>query len=61
MTYKELQDKLNTMSKKQLGMDVTVYIREEDEYFPLVTDYPVCESDEDENDVLDHNHPYLVI
>lgn len=59
MTYHELAQALSKLTPEQLNQDVTVYIREQDEFCPLVKDYPVCESEV--SDVLDKGHKYLVI
>lgn len=61
MTYRELLAQLNTMSDTQLDSDVTVYASEVGEFYPLVNDYPLVYSDGTDNDVLDDNHPYVVI
>ena len=60
MTYRELAEYINNLDQTQLDSDVTVYVSGVNEYYGLVGDYPVTESTED-CDVLDPNHPYLVI
>jgi hypothetical protein len=59
MTYAELLQELQKLTPEQLNQDVTVFISEQDEYYPLKGDYPFPESDCD--DVLDNGHRYLVI
>ena len=61
MTYRELIDMLKDLTPEQLEQTDTVYVSGEDEYYPLVDDYPCCVADESVNDVLDDGHPYLVI
>lgn len=60
MTWEDLKDMIKEFTEEQLKQTVTVYIRETDEYWPLVDDYPLVESD-DTCDVLDPNHWYMVI
>ena len=59
MTYEELKNALNNFTEEQLQQDVTIFVSEADEYYSLVGDYPLCESEA--NDVLDAGHKYLVI
>ena len=59
MTYAELALEINNMTLEQLNSDVTVYVQGTDEYYGVVKDYPFVASEAD--DVLDENHPYLVI
>ena len=59
MKYRDLLTELQLLSEEQLNQDVTVYVSEQDEYYPLVPDYPVAVSETD--DVLDSDHFYLVI
>ena len=58
MKYRDLLIELQLLSPEQLNQDVTVLVREQDEYYPLVPDYPWLFA---ESDVLDQDHPYLVI
>lgn len=59
MKYRELKAQLEKFTEEQLDQDVTVYVSGEGEYFGLVQDFPICESEAD--DVLDAGHKYLVI
>lgn len=52
MKYRELKEKLNSLSEEQFEMDVTVY--KGDEYFALNSFHI-----ESEDDVLDAGHPVL--
>jgi hypothetical protein len=61
MTYRELMEYLSGLDSSQLDCDVTAYVAETGEYYPLATDCPVAETDPDFSDVLDPNHPYLRI
>ena len=58
MTYRELAQQLETMNETQLNSDVTIYVL--DEYYSVVDDYPLMYADSS-IDVLDQDHPYLVI
>ena len=59
MTYSELAELISNMNDDQKSQSVTVYVSGVDEYYGLVGDYPLVESES--NDVLDQGHPYLVI
>ena len=59
MTYHELAMYINTLTEEQMNMDVTVYLSGIDEYYGLDDNTPVYQAPE--YDVLDQNHPYLVI
>ena len=57
MTWIELQHKIEAMTAYQKETDVTIYVEVEDEWFPAH-----CLSiTTDKQDVLDPDHPYLVI
>ena len=59
MTYRELAELiLEEFNDDQLDMDVTVYDQEQDEFYPLAETPWAITSDED---VLDPDHPYLII
>lgn len=60
LTYKELLIEISKMTPEQQNSNVTVFVTGENEYYTLA-DYPLVFSDPDVNDVLDANHPYLVI
>ena len=58
MTYLQLLQRIQLMPAERLHDTVTVYDPYEDEYIAVIgTD--VC--DEADNDVLDHNHLYLIL
>jgi hypothetical protein len=57
ITYRQLQDTIQNMTEEQKNCDVTVFDAEVDEYHPLGK---IGFSD-DGCDVLDKNHPVLVI
>jgi hypothetical protein len=59
MTYRELAEYISNLTDEQKDSEVTVYVSGEPEYYSLVRDYPVGESES--WDVLSENHPYLVI
>lgn len=54
MTYQELLDYLQSLSEEQKQMDVTVYSQEFDEYHGVLGVFT-----NEEDDVLDAQHPYL--
>jgi hypothetical protein len=58
MTYRNLLKKLQETNGMRLDDDVTVYDRTNDEYYPGIT---VKETDEQEQDVLDDGHVFIVI
>ena len=60
MTYNELKEQIEKFSAEQLEQDVTIYVSGVGEYYSLVDDYPLVESD-DNCDVLDEAHKFLVI
>ena len=58
MTYQDLLDRIQQLPPDRLQDTVTVYDPYEDEYIAVIgTD--VC--DEADNDVIDHNHLYLIL
>ena len=56
MTYKELLDKLKSLSNDQLDQTVTVFHGSTDEFYPAHSTGITHE-----NDILDANHFYLEI
>ena len=60
MTYNELKHMLIEFTEEQLKQTVTIYVSGDGEFYSLVHDYPLVESDET-CDVLDPGHKYLVI
>ena len=60
MTWQDLKEQLANFTEEQLKQDVTVFVQGVGEYYPVVGDYPLVESDES-CDVLDPGHKYLVI
>ena len=59
MTYRELAEYISNLTDEQKDCDVTVFVSGVAEYYSLVGDYPATEAES--SDVLDENHPYLVI
>jgi hypothetical protein len=57
MTYQQLMNVIFNMTPEQRKQDVTIYIRSNDEYFPMLGDVVITE----ETDTLDKGHPYLQI
>lgn len=60
MTWEDLKDMIKEFNEQQLKQTVTVYVSGVDEFYSVVGDYPLVESDET-CDVLDPGHKYLVI
>ncbi len=58
MTYKELAEAINELAPEQKEMDVTIYIRGIDEFYPAQT---FGTSPADNPDILDSFHPYLLV
>lgn len=62
MTYQELLEEIEKLTPEQRKMDVTVYIRGVDEYYTVDPELPINHNiPPNTNDVLDENHPYLVV
>lgn len=60
MTWEDLKNAIKDFTEEQLKQDVTIYVSGEDEFYGLVGDYPLVESD-DTCDQLDPGSKYLVI
>jgi len=58
MTYRQLLERIKSFDDEQLDQNVTVFVWELDEYYPLDGDCPICN---ESTDVLDPGHYYLVI
>ena len=56
-TYKELLTALQELTPEQLEMNATVYVRGVDEFYPVQT-FGFTNT---ASDVLDENHPYLLV
>lgn len=56
MTYRQLANLIAALTEEQKDANVTVLCRTQDEFFPVIG----CDT-QDEDDVLDDNHPYLII
>jgi hypothetical protein len=54
MTYGELLETLQLLTHEQLNMNVTVYVRGLDEYYPARSVNIANGSD-----ILDNNHPFI--
>ncbi len=63
MTWKELAEKVNEMTDEQKNTDVTVYLGEMDEFFPIECRTRVATDgfDDPGQGVLDVGHPFIVI
>lgn len=57
MTYEKLLEIINRMPPERLKDDVSVYLTDSDEYYPV---YAVLVSD-DTNDVLDPGHYFIAV
>ena len=60
MTYKELAEWVSELNEEQKGQDVTVLLADSNEFMPVKTT-GINTPDQDNFDVLDENHPYLMI
>ena len=58
-TFRDLQEALSTLDENQLSCDLISYSKLEDEWFPFKAELRIA--DEEENDVVDDKHPYLVL
>lgn len=61
MTYREFSEQVNAMSEEQKNATVTIYVTGTDEFYSVVSDYPLRFVDSSNQDTLDSDHPYLVI
>ena len=59
MTYAELLQRLQHATPEQLQQDVTVYVKQLDEFYPVFNSN-VTESDND-TQVLDPGHIYMIV
>jgi hypothetical protein len=60
MTYKELIAELQQLSEEQLNTDVTIFVRGVEEFYPASSGIYLS-TDDDAGQILDANHPYLMI
>ena len=58
-TFRDLQEALSTLDENQLSCDLILYGTLEDEWFPFKAELRIA--DEEEIDVVDDQHPYLVL
>ena len=58
-TFRDLQEALSTLDENQLSCDLILYGTLEDEWFPFKAELRIA--DEEEIDVVDDKHPYLVL
>lgn len=56
LTYRELKRQLSAMSEEWLDANVSVYLTDLDEWYPVKRMLLVTETD-----VLDEGHPYLEV
>lgn len=61
MTYKELIAELQQLSEEQLNTDVTIFVRGVEEFYPASDAIYLSTEDDDAGQVLDANHPYLMV
>ena len=57
LTYLDLLRKCASLTPEQLQMNVSVFNSETSKYHPVTG----CKMSDEENDVLDEGHPYIVI
>ena len=58
-TFRDLQKALSKLNDDQLSCDLILYSRLEDEWFSFRAELEIA--DEEEIDVVDDQHPYLVL
>jgi hypothetical protein len=58
-TFRDLQEALSKLNDDQLNCDLILYGTLEDEWFPFKAELKIA--DEEEIDVVDDQHPYLVL
>lgn len=58
-TFRDLQEALSTLDENQLSCDLISYSKLEDEWFPFRAELKIAK--EEETDVVDDQHPYLVL
>lgn len=58
MTFKDLAEQINSMTDEQKNCDVSVYVHDMDEFYPLEDSILFSAP---EPDVLDPNTPYLQV
>ena len=61
LTWKALAEEISKMPAEQQNTTVTVYVKGTDEFYGVVDDYLLCAAVGTINDVIDEDHPYLVI
>ncbi len=60
-TFRDLLEALKELTDEQLDKTATVYVKEEDEFYPI-TDYKISDGDADPAaGILDDNHPYFIV
>jgi len=57
MTWKELKKQIEHLTDEQMNTDVTVYSPADIEFYPILNNLKI----DKESDVLDENHPFIVI
>ena len=60
MTYRELREHIAVMDGMQLEQDVTIYLKETDEFLP-VKDIGFANKEDETIEVMDIYHPFLEI
>jgi len=60
MTYRELKAHIEVMDGMQLEQDVTIHLKESDEFLP-VEDIGFANEEDETIEVMDICHPFLVI
>lgn len=61
MTYQELLQELQHLNEEQLNSDVTVFVRGVEEFYPTSSGLYFSSEDDENGNILDANHPYLMI
>jgi|LauGreDrversion4_2_1035121.scaffolds.fasta_scaffold461009_1 hypothetical protein len=61
MTYKELLFELQQLTEEQLNSDVTVFVRGVEEFYPASSSLYFSTEDDEDGQILDAGHPYLMV
>jgi len=63
-TYRDLKEKMEGLSEEQLNMNITVFLQGIDEFYPAhfaITTGSTENNIDGNNDVLDPNHPVIIV
>ena len=61
MTYADLLKELQQLDETQLNSDVTIFIRGVDEFYPSSDGVYFSTEEDEDGQILDAGHPYLMV